>query len=231
MTEYVATRWYRAPEVMLSTSSPSTRSPQGLNADACPASSFASLQRVHARDRHLVRRLHPGRDDHRQGPLSRSGLPPPAFAHPRRSRHADNGGLWRDFERAESRLPARAAVQEEKGARGRLPGTGQPARGRPHAEMPDVRLSSLASLLLSSLCFRLMTRFRIFPSAGSRPRDGSRLRRRSSTRTSNRTTTRSTSRVPTPCRSTSSTLTTCSANSAGRSSRVCFLPSLACRPS
>ena len=83
MTEYVATRWYRAPEIMLTFK-------QYTKVSNSPASRVLS-RRPHVLkrypwcfpgDRYLVRGMHPCRDAFWQAPLPRTRLPPSAHAHP-----------------------------------------------------------------------------------------------------------------------------------------------------
>lgn len=86
MTEYVATRWYRAPEIMLTFK-------QYTKVRLLPIVLFCSyrinLEFVHIGDRRVVRGLHSRGDAIGQAALPGARLPPPAHAHPRRARYAD----------------------------------------------------------------------------------------------------------------------------------------------
>ena len=108
LTEYVVTRWYRAPELLVenqaraaATPAPPS-SPAIVNAAAAPAG-------VLDVDRRVGGRLHLRRDDRAEGPLPRPRLPAPAAADHRRARHAVGGGPRVHLERAGGAVPADAA--------------------------------------------------------------------------------------------------------------------------
>lgn len=84
MTEYVATRWYRAPEIML-TFKQYTKVRYASSEMSHP---LLTLQIVCQGHRRLVCRLHPRRNAIRQTALPRTRLSSPAHPHPRRTRHA-----------------------------------------------------------------------------------------------------------------------------------------------
>ena len=75
--QYVATRWYRAPEIMLTFKQYTVRRGRSGGADRAES------------DRHLVPRLHPCRDAVRTAALPGARLPQPAHAHPRRAGDTD----------------------------------------------------------------------------------------------------------------------------------------------
>ncbi|EJT52120.1 mitogen-activated protein (MAP) kinase [Trichosporon asahii var. asahii CBS 2479] len=109
MTEYVATRWYRAPEVMLSFQEYSKAI--DVWSVGCILAEMTSV---------------PG-----------TRLPPPAVSHPRVPRHADDGRLQRDHVTALEGLPARTAVPPQAGS-ARDVSQGQAECARPHAQVSHV---------------------------------------------------------------------------------------------
>ncbi len=158
MTEYVATRWYRAPEIMLTfkqytkVSIPSITSPYNyLTWGICQLG-----------DRHLVSGLYPRGDAFRKTTIPRSRLPPSAHAHPRRAWHAHAGRVLRDHYASVARLHPRAPLPETQAIRAAVPER-EPARSRlPHKDTGTCaaaifvllslrRLRNLNSLVLSDI--------------------------------------------------------------------------------
>lgn len=89
MTEYVATRWYRAPEIML-TFKEYTKAIDVWSVGCILAEMLSGKPLFPGKD--CKCRHHPLPPTHRADRLCR---PPPAHPHPRCSRHADHGGLLR----------------------------------------------------------------------------------------------------------------------------------------
>lgn len=91
MTEYVATRWYRAPEIMLTFK------------QYTKVSVFACSGRTHT-DCHLsgyrclVSWVHPRRNVVGETLVSGQGLSPPADPHPRRPRNTYVGRILRNYD-------------------------------------------------------------------------------------------------------------------------------------
>lgn len=116
MTEYVATRWYRAPEIML-TFKQYTKvrfscvgcSPQILN-----HSDFVG-------HRHLVGRLHSCGDALGQAALPRPRLPPSAHPDSRCAWDAHFGRILRDYDTAVPRLHPRPAFPQAEAVRDVIP--------------------------------------------------------------------------------------------------------------
>ena len=77
MTEYVATRWYRAPEIMLTF--------KQYTKVTCLFRSHFRIIDVCTGHRRLVSRVYPRGDAFRQTTFPWTGLPPPTDTHPRRA--------------------------------------------------------------------------------------------------------------------------------------------------
>jgi serine/threonine protein kinase len=147
MTEYVATRWYRAPEIML-TFKEYTKAIDVWSVGCILAEMLSGKP------------LFPGKDCklHRAPPIevqeANPRRPPPAHIDPRRTRYAHHGGLLRYQVPPSSRIHPISAFQEEdpvegyvpqderSGARparaviGLQPGQAYLSRGRPQAPIP-----------------------------------------------------------------------------------------------
>lgn len=104
MTEYVATRWYRAPEIMLT-----FKQYTKVRIILLPSIYIKLISTEIPGNRCLVSRLHPRRDALRKTPLPRTGLPPPTNPNPRRPRHSHPRRILRHhnppFERLHPRPP------------------------------------------------------------------------------------------------------------------------------
>ena len=172
MTEYVATRWYRAPEIMLTFKQytkvrtlarpTSPRPPQARVpvSKFCPnlLSDVVHCSRRGLGDRYLVSRVHPRGDAFRKAAIPRARLPPPTDAHPRCARDADARRVLRNHDAALARLysraalPAaetvRAAVPEREPTRDRLPDAivGRSSSARAHSWGHGRRLLTMRAL-------------------------------------------------------------------------------------
>ena len=106
MTEYVATRWYRAPEIMLSFK---MYTKVGSTAPAfCQTNNLMHLI-VIAGHRCMGCWLHSRRTSHRTTSLPRSGLWSSARSHSRCDRHTNPGRVLRDYISQIKRLHPRAS--------------------------------------------------------------------------------------------------------------------------
>ena len=113
MTEYVATRWYRAPEIML-TFKEYTKAIDVWSVGCILAEMLSGKP------------LFPGKDCRCQRTpevFTRLMIdrPSPAHPHPRRARHPDNGGLLRHQVAPRSRVHPITAIQEEDPMEGHVP--------------------------------------------------------------------------------------------------------------
>lgn len=114
MTEYVATRWYRAPEIMLTFK----QYTKVMNSCCYILSNVLTILAGHRR---LVSGMHPRRDALGKTTFPRARLPPSTDTHFGRPRYAHSRRVLRDYHPPIAGLHTRSPIPETQTIRSALP--------------------------------------------------------------------------------------------------------------